>query len=492
MEKKKNLRYYQKISRVLFNVLVVFCSISMLQSFMLSVSLGISASILSVSVWLIAALLIWKVNREKVSSFGVPFIFFVGLLSYFVMVGGRSFSILCITLSSIMGLLFMIPSTYKILIISIDVVTLAAQLIMPGSLVQSQGSSDFIMSFAGMIGIQFIAYRVLISIKGQQEAAAESEKEALETLKVVEEAANVLSLSVDNITNSISEANKGSSDVTDEVQRVNREAADQVNEFAVMEKMCIQIQNQSERSEGLFNNMNIIQKNIQDTTEVNQGNIENVSLKINEIREQIRDTVVNVRDFSDSMNEVIKILQSIHEISNQTNLLALNASIEAARAGEAGKGFAVVADEVRVLSEQTKNTTSQIEVAVQNIQSKISQVVTTVQKGDVYAEEGQKIIRETTSSFEKMKAQYSDIQTAVQEQYEFTKECISSQQEIGKRINQTSEVSKKFGESAQVVAQLQNLQQEQVLNIQKDIRDIEQQYLELDRILHVQEDIEEA
>ncbi len=127
-----------------------------------------------------------------------------------------------------------------------------------------------------------------------------------------------------------------------------------------------------------------------------QQDLNNISEKMNKIREESLNTVNVAKEGKDSaerivseLNTLIKtveeyarvvsdlaqkagsvtsVISIINSIAEQTNLLALNAAIEAARAGEVGRGFAVVADEVRKLAEKTQESVAEVTKIIEELQ----------------------------------------------------------------------------------------------------------------------------
>ncbi len=103
--------------------------------------------------------------------------------------------------------------------------------------------------------------------------------------------------------------------------------------------------------------------------------------QINELGNIIDDASQSIDSLKVESDNIVNVIDVINSIAEQTNLLALNAAIEAARAGEAGRGFAVVADEVRALASRTRESTLEVSSMVNAIQSRTSNVVSTMELG---------------------------------------------------------------------------------------------------------------
>ncbi|WP_020585734.1 methyl-accepting chemotaxis protein [Desulfobacter curvatus] len=154
-------------------------------------------------------------------------------------------------------------------------------------------------------------------------------------------------------------------DLADTVSAAAEEVNSSMNTVAAaMEQSSINVSIVATASEEMTATINQISKNT--------SQAKNVS---SEAVAKAKNASQNVEALGSAAQKIDKVTAAIEEISSQTNLLALNATIEAARAGEAGKGFAVVANEIKELAKQTGESTHDIKMQINSIQSTTSQVI---------------------------------------------------------------------------------------------------------------------
>lgn len=182
-------------------------------------------------------------------------------------------------------------------------------------------------------------------------------------------------------------------------------------------------------------------------------NIVQTTIKsIGDLATELTVASASINELQGDVKSISSVLDVIQGIADQTNLLALNAAIEAARAGESGRGFAVVADEVRTLASKTQESTEEIRIMINKLQSSAISSVKAIDSGNqkseitvTQAKDAGDALQKISDSVEFISSMGKQIAAAATEQ-------SSVADEINISVTKVKEISENTGSAAKLTS----------------------------------------
>lgn len=249
------------------------------------------------------------------------------------------------------------------------------------------------------------------------------------------------------------------------------------------------IEDVKENVVSIVDSINIMTKNMNNTVQVTEESIDTARKGIEDtdiikgviyaISKSLLKNVESIDALNNKVDEVVKLISLINNISKQTNLLALNASIEAARAGEHGRGFSVVAGEVGKLANETNQLASEIESVVAELNKEIKCIIADMhsQKSDV--ENGNKTVEEMIKSFKEIDKLLLDCEEKIKSSNEELKNVSLNGNEVLELAEKITEFSKCVTEEIKEISEEISKEDETISKIYNISENLEMSSTEL-------------
>lgn len=248
------------------------------------------------------------------------------------------------------------------------------------------------------------------------------------------EASSLLGTAADNTNGTMNK-------VRSAVNRIVENSAEQAeNSKSTSEHMRLMGENITETSaevEALNSNAEFMHQSSEKAAET-LSNLQHINSEVKRIIGEVQEQTNRTND---SVQQIYKATAFIASIAEETDLLSLNASIEAARAGENGKGFAVVAEQIKKLSEQSNQSSSEIEETAMMLSEDSQKAVEIMQKMQEIIMSQSESMQDTQKVVEEVVAQIANSMQSIQQIKETTEHLANVRNEVLQAVETLSNIA---------------------------------------------------
>ena len=248
------------------------------------------------------------------------------------------------------------------------------------------------------------------------------------------EASSLLGTAADNTNGTMNK-------VRSAVNRIVENSAEQAeNSKSTSEHMRLMGENITETSaevEALNSNAEFMHQSSEKAAET-LSNLQHINSEVERIIGEVQEQTNRTND---SVQQIHKATAFITSIAEETDLLSLNASIEAARSGESGRGFAVVAEQIKKLSEQSNQSSSEIEETAMMLSEDSQKAVEIMQKMQEIIVSQIESMQDTQKVVEEVVAQIANSMQSIQQIKETTEHLANVRNEVLQAVETLSNIA---------------------------------------------------